>query len=110
MDLNTEIRELTGRIPNQSKYDPSAQLQVSLPTNSLISPAKALQIIHEYAYHTGWEPERIAIIRIGGYIQCNDCKRSLHIHVATDNANYCMNCEHLNSRRVTYANVRIIEG
>jgi hypothetical protein len=109
VDRNTEMRELTDRIPDHSNYDTSAQLQISLPTNSLISPAKALQIIHENAYQKGWEPERITIIRTGGYVRCNDCKKSLHIHVATENANYCMNCEHLNNSRITQANVRIIK-
>ncbi|MHA2254218.1 MAG: hypothetical protein ACXAD7_27975 [Candidatus Kariarchaeaceae archaeon] len=108
MDRDTEMRELTDRIPHQSNHDISALLQISLPTNSLISQDQALKIIQEEAYQKGWKPERIVIIRTGGYVKCNDCKKSLHIHVATENATYCMNCGHLNNSRITQANVHII--
>ncbi|MHA2251304.1 MAG: hypothetical protein ACXAD7_13160 [Candidatus Kariarchaeaceae archaeon] len=109
MDQETELKNLIDHIPLQSNYSSNAQLQVSIPTNSEVSPSKALEILQNYAYNKGWRPDNITIIRTAGYIACEECKHFLHIHVATENAHYCTNCDHENKRRITAADVHIID-
>lgn len=109
MDRETEIKELIEHIPLYSNYTSAAHLQISIPTNSLISPAKALEIVQNYAIKKGWSTENITIISKSGYISCENCKQSLHIHINIEGAAYCMNCEHHNSQRVPNAKVMVIE-
>ncbi len=109
MDQQHEIERLVKLIPQRVNYNSDALLQISLPTNSIVKLDDAFEIIQTDAKDKGWKPENITIIRKSGYIVCEECKRVLHIHIATDDATYCMNCEHRKIKRLTRPDIHVVD-
>ena len=68
-----------------------------------------LNIIHNQARELGWPVENISVIKTGGYIICEECKKQAHIHINTPEKKYCMNCGHDGKRMATQAQVRVIK-
>ncbi|MHA2276012.1 MAG: hypothetical protein ACXAC2_09610 [Candidatus Kariarchaeaceae archaeon] len=109
MDKEVEYKTIINCIPTFSAYGSNAQLQISLPTTSHITLGEAFDIIHKHANNLGWPVKNIAIIKTGGYIICEECKNQMHIHIATPENKYCMNCGHDEGRTGTPASVRVVE-
>lgn len=109
MDKEVEYKALIDKIPKFSDYGSKAQLQISLPTTSHLSLGETFNIIHNQANKLGWPVENIAIIKTGGYIICEECKNQMHIHIATPEKKYCMNCGHDKGRTATPSTVRVVE-
>ena len=110
MPHSKEFDRLIESIPKRTDYGESAELHICLPTNSNISPAETIEVIQRNAHKMGWVPDKISVIKTGGYIICDKCKGVLHLHVATKEAHYCMNCGHDNYRRSSKAKIRVIDN
>lgn len=110
MDKEVEYQSLIDKIPNFVDYGAKAQLQISLPTTSHITLGEVFNLIHDQATTLGWPIENIAIIKTAGYIICEECNNQMHIHIATPEKKYCMNCGHDSGRSATASSVRVIEG
>ncbi|OLS22755.1 MAG: hypothetical protein HeimC2_28660 [Candidatus Heimdallarchaeota archaeon LC_2] len=109
MDKQIEFKELIDNIPKFLEYGSHAQLQISLPTTSHITLGETINIIQNQAREMGWPVENISVIKVGGYIICEECKKQAHIHISTPEKKYCMNCGHDGKRTATQAKVRVIE-
>lgn len=109
MDKEVEFENLIKSIPQFSDFGPDAELQISLPTTSHITLGDSFNIIHNQAHNLGWPVKNITIIKTGGYIICEECKNQMHIHIATPEKKYCMNCGHDKGRTATGSSMRVIE-
>ena len=83
MDKEIEFKELIDNIPKFLEYGSHAQLQISLPTTSHITLGETINIIQNQAREMGWPVENISVIKVGGYIICEECKKQAHIHIST---------------------------
>jgi len=90
--IDDELQNLINHIPWKRDY-PGAELMITLPTTSKVTPARALEVVHQYALPKGWKIEEITIMKRAGYIACDDCHRSIHIHISHEGSITCLNCE-----------------
>ena len=109
MDKEIEYNELIESIPKFLDYGLNAQLQISLPTTSHITLGETISIIQNQARELGWPVENISVVKVSGYIICEECRKQAHIHISTPEKKYCMNCGHDGKRTATSAQVRVIE-